>query len=409
MKNAKRIETWSVSAFVMLMAVLILKRLVSYGDVFMTDYTPYVVSDWLINYEGGFVRRGLIGQLLHWVYSVYPFDVRRFILCLPLLLSTALLLLLWRLFRLRGWSPVVLLTTCCLGNTLFLVDVRRDFLVLIMVLACFASTSVWLRLRRWPPLILALVTGIVTILTYEPSVFFAFGFLFLVVAKKVGVRQALFVGIPIAAAAVAVFVCKGDAQMGYAIWHSWDDCFIRYPDGKPLSDIGFGQAALGWELLPTMIFHLRIGYMLAEPHWLSFFLIAVMIVGTWYLVVFADVARLPGFKSGEYNRVAMSNALLMEMFLMLPMFTVLSCDWGRNITFCVVVTFFLVFFFPNYTAEMRLITPLSRKLLNLIDRIPRLRSPLCYVLVALCVPIPICETPTLSNMLLARIWTMLFY
>lgn len=27
------------------------------------DYTNFTISDWMINYEGGFVRRGLIGQI----------------------------------------------------------------------------------------------------------------------------------------------------------------------------------------------------------------------------------------------------------------------------------------------------------------------------------------------------------
>ena len=51
-----------------------------YSFVYVPDYESYQISDWMINYEGGFVRRGLMGQLLLYANSVHNFDVRYAIL-----------------------------------------------------------------------------------------------------------------------------------------------------------------------------------------------------------------------------------------------------------------------------------------------------------------------------------------
>lgn len=41
-----------------------------YSFIYIPDYESYQISDWIINNEGGFVRRGLIGQLQTFVPSL---------------------------------------------------------------------------------------------------------------------------------------------------------------------------------------------------------------------------------------------------------------------------------------------------------------------------------------------------
>ncbi len=38
-------------------------------------HSPLDVGDWLINYQGGFVRRGLVGQLFYWLTSSSHRDI----------------------------------------------------------------------------------------------------------------------------------------------------------------------------------------------------------------------------------------------------------------------------------------------------------------------------------------------
>ena len=40
------------------------------------DYKSFEISDWLINYEGGFVRRGVMGEIIYILYTYIPFSVK---------------------------------------------------------------------------------------------------------------------------------------------------------------------------------------------------------------------------------------------------------------------------------------------------------------------------------------------
>ena len=56
-----------------------------YSFIYIPDYESYQISDWMINYEGGFVRRGLMGQLLLSANTIHTFDVRYAILIIELM------------------------------------------------------------------------------------------------------------------------------------------------------------------------------------------------------------------------------------------------------------------------------------------------------------------------------------
>ena len=55
------------------------------------SYDSMMLSDWFINYEGGFVRRGLIGEIFLELFRIVPYSIiniiiaiyrgRRFFLC----------------------------------------------------------------------------------------------------------------------------------------------------------------------------------------------------------------------------------------------------------------------------------------------------------------------------------------
>ena len=52
---------------IVFIAIICFKAL--YSFIYIPDYESYQISDWMINNEGGFVRRGLIGQLQTFVPS----------------------------------------------------------------------------------------------------------------------------------------------------------------------------------------------------------------------------------------------------------------------------------------------------------------------------------------------------
>ncbi len=42
---------------------------------FYTEYSAWQYVDWLINYQGGFVRRGLIGEFLFQIHKMINIDL----------------------------------------------------------------------------------------------------------------------------------------------------------------------------------------------------------------------------------------------------------------------------------------------------------------------------------------------
>ena len=99
-------------------------------------YGGWTVSEWLINYEGGFVRRGLCGEILYGLYQVHPYPVRDMILILGFTGFFFFMVLLIGLFRREGWSPVLLIAPCLIqiptflgGTSLF--GLRKDHWLLL--------------------------------------------------------------------------------------------------------------------------------------------------------------------------------------------------------------------------------------------------------------------------------------
>ena len=68
----------------------------------------YHISDWLINYEGGFVRRGLMGEFLYWIYNLTHVNI-------PILItvSSFCLLLLFQYCLHENGVSIGFLLYCC--------------------------------------------------------------------------------------------------------------------------------------------------------------------------------------------------------------------------------------------------------------------------------------------------------
>ena len=47
---------------------------------FVVEYSSWQYADWLINYQGGLVRRGLIGEILFNIYNIFNIDLDKLIL-----------------------------------------------------------------------------------------------------------------------------------------------------------------------------------------------------------------------------------------------------------------------------------------------------------------------------------------
>ena len=66
---------------------------------FIDRFNPYIAADWLINYSGGFVRRGLFGEVLLYLSNFTKISTLDLTIFFPIFFYVAFLYLLFNLLK----------------------------------------------------------------------------------------------------------------------------------------------------------------------------------------------------------------------------------------------------------------------------------------------------------------------
>lgn len=364
-------------------------------------YGSWEISEWLINYEGGFVRRGIVGQILLAFEHVEIYDVRIAIRLLYVLLSVVMLLILYRVFKSEGWSPLLLPTGLCVGYTLFNLWGRKDFLMLALTLAIFycyrsAITRSSKRMLSW---LLLYVLSTLLLLIHEASFFFTFPILLLCsygqfrasnLSRSRSALLSLLQFLPVLVVMAVVCLFKGDKSVADAIWASWDKVFATYPAPGNASQIGASVQAIGWESVSSFGRHFYNAYVgCVNPSPWGVPLALLVMLSAYYLLTRINTVTMGRFMPKRVDHTLLSNVALVQFISLLPMFTVLSCDWGRTLPYWVLSSlFFYHVFHCEAVVFPSVLTRISRTVQNFISGNRLLRSPYTYLLLVLLTPVP---------------------
>lgn len=334
---------------VMLLSVAVLSWLSCRS---VPTYYPYEISDWLINYHGGFVRRGLAGEAMWQVWQVVHFPLKTVIVAIELL---SFVLVAVKSVRVCRELRMSLFPLACImvGAGQSLCWVRRDWLVLWLTAYVFVWHVTWLRSGRWRHW--AAAQGLLTllILMHEATVFFTVPLMAAVMWFRDDGRwlssakacRTLMAFLPPLAAVVATAVCKGSAEGGVAIWQSWAPAFAMYPEVTgTLPDMGRGVAVLSETLQEIVKFHINVNFEPYQslPH-CAYHVISwvALLAFTFYLSLCNPRVTLRPFAAMPVFRRRLGNLVLVQTVAMLPMLTVLSCDYGRTVMYVVVSSLFM--------------------------------------------------------------------
>lgn len=316
---------------ILLIAALLL-RLATFWINFRTygchwEYPRFGMSEFLINLEGGAVRRGLLGQLIYKYCAATGKEPGYSVtyLCLAAYLATAFLLI--RRTAARRWNWWLLLSPLLLGYTDDIV--RKDFMLMLLFMA-----SLWIatkRLRGFSAIAVGLL-GASGILLHEAYIFWGVPLCLLAVtARDTSRRRKL---LELAASLLpplllfaACCLMKGDADTARAIADSWTDLFGE----EIVSPVGENSvAATGWETAATMRMHFERNFLTdiyGTPAWTWRIPVALAI---YYLITNAFMTlRIHRSSFTERDRTNLGSAVAVATLCLLPMFTVLSCDYSR--------------------------------------------------------------------------------
>jgi hypothetical protein len=334
--------------------------LLSLLSIFVKDlffpwrYDSWQISEFLINYQGGFVRRGLLGELLFLFVKYTGVDVVLLIKILSVICCIAVCTFFVRSFAKKAY-PLYILPLCffCGGIIMSEVWIRKDFLMFccfIPILLIYVKKTI----PFWLKIILINLLSVFMILNHEVFAFFSLPILFLLFfytskTKYNQVVLSLFIAfvtlLPSIFAFVLVSINHGDRAMAQAIWDSWNiianQALTVLPGNNALD-------AIGWKGIDTLFFHFNINfgmeeyYILSIWYWLFVFFIVYYITMNALLVF----KKRPEIYT-KNDRIVLSSIWLFQGMCLLPMFICLSIDYLRIFFYLTASTFALFLIVPK--------------------------------------------------------------
>jgi hypothetical protein len=352
-----------------ILTILIYIFLFSTGIIFihqlLTGYEKgsWQITEWLINYQGGFVRRGLPGEILFRLHNLTGIDTYRVIVITCLI---AYLIFIWffvNAFNKKGLPLMILPFVFFLGGPI-INDfwVRKDVIIMLIFIS-----SVYLSVTKskWR-FVLINVLLIIGVLSHEMIGFFALPVLLIIFFNEARSKeQSRWLGpiikscFTLAPAIITFLMClyfKGSLLTATSIWDSWKD--IKFP--HQLVTVSNVPPSINTYALPGAIngltWSLKQGLSvgidtLKNFHYGIYAPLAWLIILTMIYLILTNLDKINGGliqKSGfnDITRSNITNTLIFQFIFIVPLF-IIGWDYGRWVFFWVSSSFAILVLIPG--------------------------------------------------------------
>lgn len=318
-------------------------------------FESWQLSEFLINYEDGFVRRGLMGQILFLLTKNYHIDVEWAVKIISLISFILVCIFFIKAFLKKGY-PLYILPLCFFLGMGILSDnwIRKDYLML-----CFFISILLLYKGSLNTLIKMVLINILIILilfTHEIFAFLAFP-IFLVLFfneyKTKGILQSIILSLVFLSPSIFAFLLTiqyhGNTETAQNIWDSW-----QIITNNPLSTVTHeGSPAvnsIGWTGKEALKLHFGLNFLATDRSVSSLFVWLVTFPVIYYiatnvLMVFTKTKN--SFRIED--KTLLSFLLLFQLFWLIPVFLFLSCDYIRLFFYWVSTSFAIFLIIPTET------------------------------------------------------------
>jgi hypothetical protein len=335
----------------------------------------YNISEFLINYQGGFVRRGLLGEILFQTRTIVPFDVKWTVKIFCAICFFLICFFFIYQFRRRKYSLYILPLCFFCGA----IDwIRKDTLMLAFLIALL---WIFQNPAKLPIAIKILLINILLsfiILCHEVVAFFSipiFLLLFINYFKSKGIFKSLIMSILFLCPTIITFLltitAKGNLEIAQTIWDSWHILLKQ-----ELSSVEYNNSigALFWDTKATLKSHFSELFFTIDWGMLSLF---VWII-TFHIIYYITVNFLFVFKNknSTFNaekRTILSAIFIFQFICLLPLFLGLSKDYIRLFFYLTASTFAIFLLIPFDTLKslfpnfyLRFVEKLNKRFNNLI-------------------------------------------
>jgi len=301
--------------------------------------TEWILGDWLINYEGGFVRRGLTGQVILLLSRALHVSPLLVVVVIALVAYLVVYWAVWKLLANSSWKLWVMVSFLSPALVGFTVAARGGFHKDVLYLVSLAVLLVMLMrkdVKGWVLAVYLTVACTVCILSHEPL----FVYLpYVLAALAIGVGEikrvaaiALIPMIVVLASFYAVAKYHGDTNTVTAVCDSLGKENARVCIGS-VGNLSHSSAYARQETIDDSThFH----YYRVYPA-LGLFALIPLVMG------FADLWKTPGLRR-DLKLLAGTAAISFVMSLTLFYY---ATDWGRWIYMHLFSLFLILLFLDN--------------------------------------------------------------
>lgn len=293
-------------------------------------HDSFQLTDWLINYAGGFVRRGLPGSLIGVVANATGIQANHIVIFTGV--ACYLTLATWFLRRATRVFPAALILSCIVMGFPAYQDsiVRKDCLGLLLLLGCLLADASRLS-RPLAILVINLLAG-VAILSHEGFVFYALPALGLFRCRDEApatpgqlVRRSLAM-LPVGVCFCLATFFHGTPAVADAVNTSWLPLWrVINPGTAHLEDPAAAIQALGLSSQQGISLG---SYVLTSGFYQPVVWVAMFAVSFGLVVLFTGRDAQRGAISTLESRVRVTAILLTQLLFISPLF-LLGCDYGR--------------------------------------------------------------------------------
>jgi hypothetical protein len=323
-------------------------------------YDSWNISEFLINYQGGFVRRGLTGEILFFIAKNFNVNIEWAIKIVCFICLTLVSIFFIRAFLKKGYSLYILPLCFFLGSGVFSNDwIRKDYLFF-----CFFIPIIFLFCKNNLSLIMKFILvnflTIFIILSHEVFAFFSIPILFLLLYnqyKDKGVFKSITFSLTFLLPSIFAFLTTlyfhGNDETINSIWNSWATFISNEPlqFNKYVNDHGpFSNAvnALGWSLNDTVVYHIKLNFFAIQYGIISIWIWTITFPVVYYIVTNAlMVFRKDTNVFTDRDKNNLSAVLLFQLFCLSPVFIILSCDYIRIIFYWIASSFVIFLIIPK--------------------------------------------------------------
>lgn len=342
MRNKLRLSVVDGFVVSVLVASMILKFIGLGRWIAMDNVNSFALTEFLINFEGGYVRRGLLGQLLFGLSSSTGIYVGWLIygICFGAYLFVTAFF--FRAFLKKRYCWWLILSPFLCGMIFSLV--RKDYLCYALIIAqiYLVRDGVRSNARCWA----AAMVAVMGIMLHEAYIFFGVPvFALMTLRSRLGPARLL----PLA------FICgcfllqcvfKGDSETAMSIISSWNGIL----PGQPLTFMEANSiGALAWDTADTFKMHFMSNFHQDTLGWLTIVWRLLFYVVSYYFITNFIYVMTGKTESAAADRDNISALYLFSTLCLLPMFLVLSCDNGRIYQYAWMATFIVFLIVPRDT------------------------------------------------------------